>query len=1046
MMKFNEKYNHENFLDFLNHFLPKDFLEKEEDIVINKERYKEINKAKILGFSESLDLYVLEMDHARENDPRIAIATDAFKILADHWIHRALVVFKNQESDNYRFSFLTISLDLNDKNKAVKKYSNARRYSFYLGLNAKINTPTKFLIFKGKVTGLDDLKNRFSIEIVNKEFYKEISKLFIKLVGGSIYEGKKKIEFKSLLKLPSSEDKNKICLEFGVRLIGRIIFCWFLREKKSDQGKSLMPNDLLSLNAVKKNPDYYHKILEPIFFEVLNKQIKSRKDDFSGEPFSSIPYLNGGLFSPHDDDYYKRTNGDFQSQFHNTLVIPDVWLIKFFEVLETYNFTIDENTSFDEELSIDPEMLGRIFENLLAEINPETGESARKSTGSYYTPRVVVDYMVDESLLLYLKNQTQIDEEKLRTVISYDLNDDEETPLKDDEKEQIINALEKVKILDPACGSGAFPIGALQKIVFILQQTDPDGKLWFKKQTATANPEFRRDIEKKFSNNELDFIRKLGVIRNSIYGVDIQPIATEISRLRCFLTLIVDEVIKDSEENRGIKPLPNLDFKFVTANSLIGLPKIDDSPQQLLFDERKNIEKLRELMDEFFSVDEQSKYMLMNSFNRIQKDLIKQYFSEKDHLMYEQKKILSDLGDWDPFVHKTTNWFDPEWMFGIKDGFDIVIANPPYFRSRDLKKDLVDIYSSQYKLVQSGFDLATLFVELADKLINQTGIISFIVTNKIFSARYAIKLREYLIRNNRLNQIINLYSHLFESTPVETTILIITYNNKQLRYNNYLKKDKVLKIEPLFSIDPQNYLKLPNKIFIFPVSGIEKILLNKLSIFKNRISDFYNISAGYGITGIQNLLNKNKIDSQTPVYTGKCIWAYYNLEPEYYINRDHKFNTISDSSILIRELSTKNRATIIKGLSSGLVLNSITVVEAKSKIASKEVFLAIFNSLLFYKIYCLFYESTRTHSNLRFKSIYLNEIPFPDLAHDDGSKLIELVNNILDFTKNNNFANKSAIEGQIADLKNRIDQIVYELYGLTEEEIKIVEGGGTNEN
>src|SRR3989338_577318 len=123
-MKFSEVYNQEHFLQFLETFLPEDFVEKEEDIVIKKERYKEITKAKVLGFCESLDLHILEMDHSRENDPRITIATDAFKILADHWIHRALIIFTSKNSDNYRFSFLKITLDSNDKNKIIKKYSN----------------------------------------------------------------------------------------------------------------------------------------------------------------------------------------------------------------------------------------------------------------------------------------------------------------------------------------------------------------------------------------------------------------------------------------------------------------------------------------------------------------------------------------------------------------------------------------------------------------------------------------------------------------------------------------------------------------------------------------------------------------------------------------------------------------------------------------------------------------------------------------------------------------------------------------------------------
>jgi adenine-specific DNA-methyltransferase len=224
-----------------------------------------------------------------------------------------------------------------------------------------------------------------------------------------------------------------------------------------------------------------------------------------------IPYLNGGLFSQHEEDYYKLGNGE-QSIYHNTLIVPDTWIMGLFETLETYNFTIDENTSFDEELSIDPEMLGRIFENLLAEINPETGESARKSTGSYYTPRVIVNYMIDESLFLYLKEKTNIEESKLRSLISYDLEDDNINLVSDMEKNKVSQALGSVKILDPACGSGAFPIGALQKIVFILQQIDQDGQLWFKKQIQNTPIELRKVIEREFKEKNFDYIRKLGII------------------------------------------------------------------------------------------------------------------------------------------------------------------------------------------------------------------------------------------------------------------------------------------------------------------------------------------------------------------------------------------------------------------------------------------------------------------------------------------------------------------------------------------------------
>lgn len=732
-MQLNNDYQREDFITFLEKDLLTDF--KRDIRPVNVGDLSSLKNASYLGESKSLDLQVFEFLFEGSPNKRIALTKDAFLVMRSSAIFKALAIFYSSDKKDWRFSLMTATPGSTEKGKVVTSYSNPKRLSFFLGANAKINTPTKFLISKGKIKDFEDLQSRFSIEVVNKEFYKEISQAFTKLVNG-------------LLKLPSLQDKSQVNLEFAVRLIGRIIFCWFLREKKSKAGLPLMPKELLSLDAVNKNSDYYHKILEPIFFEILNKQADARITDFSKEPFLFVPYLNGGLFSPQTDDYYIRTNDDLQSQFHNTLEIPNNWFKEFFEILETYNFTIDENTSYDEELSIDPEMLGRIFENLLAEINPETGESARKSTGSYYTPRIIVNYMVDESLLLYLKEQTKINEEKLRALISYDLSDDSENPITAEEKEKIVDALDTVKILDPACGSGAFPIGALQKIVFILQQTDPDGKLWFKKQTATVNPEFRRDIEKKFSNNELDFIRKLGVIRNSIYGVDIQPIATEISRLRCFLTLIVDEAINDSEKNRGIKPLPNLDFKFVTANSLIGLPSSDSSSskaqQTEMFDDKSKIEDLKAIRERYFTASGLEREQLKTEFINAQEQLISELDSEHGFMSLFKAELTRKLYSWKPFMHKSAPWFDPEWMFGIKDGFDIVIANPPYVEEKGHKEMFREIKNSPLgkKFYLGKMNLFYFFFHMGLDNLHNSGLLAFITTNYYPTSSGAHKLRE----------------------------------------------------------------------------------------------------------------------------------------------------------------------------------------------------------------------------------------------------------------------------------------------------------------
>ena len=740
-MKLNENFDQSRFIDWLEELLP-DFRRNVKNVDIPKS-FSEVSKITSLGESSiGIMVFTIEMS----SDPtrrRVTITKDSFNVLKNHSVQNALIAYFCPKFGQWRLSLLTSTATW-ENGKVISKLSNLKRQSFVLGENAKIKTPSKYLA--GKVTDLADLKKRFSIEVVNKDFYREISTAFNSL--------------QSVLKLPDKEQKSQTNLEFSVRLIGRIIFCWFLREKRSEAGISLISDMVLSLEAAKNTKDYYHKLLEPLFFEVLNKPLETRNfDEFDKEPFTQTPYLNGGLFSAQYDDFYDRGRNDFQSKYHNTLVIPDKWFESFFETLETYHFTIDENTSYDEELSIDPEMLGRIFENLLAEINPDTGESARKSTGSYYTPRVIVDYMVDESLILYLKNKTKIPEEKIRALVSYDLDDDQTNPITQEEKEKIIDSLGKLKILDPACGSGAFPMGALQKIVFILQQIDPNAEIMHSMDLKQTPPEFRRHIQEEFSAGNYDYLRKLRVIRESIYGVDIQPIATEISRLRCFLTLVVDQAIKDDKPDRGIKPLPNLDFKFVTANTLIGLPKNENGVQQMgIYDNREKIERLKQIIDDYFNSSGIEREQLKAKFAQEQKALLREMEQEHGWSNIQKAELSNKLIDWEPFSHKTADWFDPEWMFGIKEGFDVVIGNPPYvnvFILSKIKRDKQE-YKKTYISAKGAFDLYVLFMEFGLMMCNEHGSVAYITPNKYLSAEYAVALRKLIVTKHQLYSFLDL--------------------------------------------------------------------------------------------------------------------------------------------------------------------------------------------------------------------------------------------------------------------------------------------------
>lgn len=1029
MINFNEKYHPENFLYFLRDFLPSDFTEKEEDIIIKKDRYKEITKAKILGFCESLDAHVLEMDHDHENDPRVTIATDAFKILADHWIHRALVIFKNKDSENYRFSYLTISLDQNDKNKIVKKYSNARRYSFYLGANAKIRTPEQQLTKKGKIKDAEDLLNRFSVEVVNKQFYLEVAKFFDELVSGKDQN----------LTLPSiSQDDANTRKSFAVRLIGRIMFCWFLKQKKSDNGQ-LIPDELLSSKIVSDN--YYHNTLEPLFFGVLNTAIDSR--DIRSDLFDKVPYLNGGLFNPQDDDYYELDRGTFASKHINTLKIKDVWFKNFFGLLETYNFTIDENTVFDQELSVDPEMLGRIFENLLAEINPGTGSSERKRTGSFYTPRQIVEYMIDQSIIEYLKTKTKIDDKKLSALASYDLTDDAEYPLEDNEKQEIISAIESLKILDPACGSGAYPIGALQKIVYILQQIDPDCKLWLEQKLKDVPELYKQKIIEEVKSNPFDYTRKLDVIKNSIFGVDIQPIAVDVSRLRCFLTLIVESEIDDTKPNRGIEPLPNLDFKFVCANTLIGLPKSENAG---LFDDHSGIAELSKIMSEYFSCNNQRKNEIKLKFINVQKEILEKTVSAFGKNTGE---LTLRLTTWNPFSNQSNSWFDPEWMFGLQEKFDIVIGNPPYVQIKQIPNYDKIIFKNLYESAVGRFNLFYFFIELVGSLAKKQGIVSFIVPDRLLLNTQCKELRNWLLNKKTILEIAAFDESVFDSAIVDSIILI--YKNEP-RVSRFVKVKNRVNIgninKNLAHLIPVEYFtNSPSQQFDLNYNKKDNELINKITEKTISLGKISETKDGI-IQGkvADKLFLKTPIDSDSKrllfgedIQRYKLIfndnWVNYKPEEMMALEVRRRGNGVRHglwlrnpeiferNKILTRQTADEIIATIDDdNYYYSNTLHGTTITDSKY---DPRYVLGLLNS----KLMTFYYRKITAESGKVFAQIkieILRKLPIKIADISRQEQIVNLVDKI----------NSSGIEK--SDVENQINEAVMDLYELNEEEKEII--------
>jgi len=544
----------------------------------------------------------------------------AKKILKDQQIYTAGIFIFYDAEGNFRFSLVYPEYTGDEK-----KWSNFRRFTYFVSADPTVTNKTfKQRIGGGDFSDLQKIKEAFSVEKVTREFYEAIANWYFWAIDNSRFPKDAEAE----------ENGRNISV---IRLITRIIFIWFMRER------GLVPKDLFdekSIPAILKDTSssestYYKAILQNLFFATLStkkteRQLRSkvrghkgknpdfgnqyvyRYHEYFRQPekikdlFAEIPFLNGGLFECLDDKPNDIYIDGFTATKKNQPEIPNLLFFSaekmanlnkhfgtkdkkykvrgLFDILSSFNFTIDENTADDQEVALDPELLGRVFENLLASFNPETATTARKATGSYYTPRGIVDYMVSESLKAYFKthlctighserSEESLDE-RLNKLFS---TSSDENPFSKVESENIVDLIESVKIVDPAVGSGAFPMGALHKMVFILNKVDPGNELWKQAQIKAAggitDPAIRRDtikrIEDFFQGKNADYGRKLYLIQRCIYGVDIQQIAVEIAKLRFFIALLVDEKIEPEKDNWGIEPLPNLDFKIMQGNSLI---------------------------------------------------------------------------------------------------------------------------------------------------------------------------------------------------------------------------------------------------------------------------------------------------------------------------------------------------------------------------------------------------------------------------------------------------------------------------------------------
>ncbi len=619
--------------------------------------------------------------------------------------------------------------------------------------------------------------------------------------------------------------------EHIIRLITRLLFVWFIKEK------GLVADELFIENRVRQllkdydsdNGDsYYRAVLQNLFFATLNTEIGERRfsrqnnadhRNFSvyryrnemADPdallqlFDRTPFINGGLFDCLDsfdstgaggvriDCFTDNPNHRRNYSISNRLFFGSDGLITLFN---RYKFTVEENTPADTEVALDPELLGKVFENLLAAFNPETRESVRKQTGSYYTPRAVVDYMVDEALVASLAEKAVPDDgdadwlqERLRYLLDYTDGKDALDFFEEEERKEIINAIAELRVLDPAVGSGAFPMGMLHKLTLALRRLDPDNVIWEELQKKLARnrasvafdtpdqaerDEELQEISATFQRyRDSDFGRKLYLIQNSIYGVDIQPVATQIAKLRFFISLAIEQQpTQEANDNYGIKPLPNLETRFVAANTLLTLERATQIPLG-------GQNKLTELNDQL----RQNRERHFNAGNRSEKlRLRKEDTRLRDILAKELRRAgmsVSDsnkLAQWDPYnQNATADWFDAEYMFGVARGFDVVIGNPPYVQLQKNGGELRRLYQNcGYETIASRGDVYQLFYEKGCQLLaSQQGILAYITSNSWLKAEYGKSTRLYFSEQHTPFQLLDMGKDVFESAIVDASILLL---------------------------------------------------------------------------------------------------------------------------------------------------------------------------------------------------------------------------------------------------------------------------------
>ena len=1008
---FDNKFEMNNFLNFLKEAFPKIELKNDKKI-ISKEFKPFIDSAFDLGVykagsnmnSNFLRVFVVKLKKSSSlTNARTMQRNLIAKFLKNGLITSALVAFYDDFSDNWRLSFVKVEKKLvRTKTRRLRpliKLSPPKRFSFLVGNEKNHTCKSRFfnLIKNVEVPNLMDIEDVFSVETVTDEFFDEYKRLYLDLKDSLDEVREEEPNVDENLKVNNIESA-----DFAKKLMGQLVFIYFLQKKgwlglKPGDTCGSGPKDFLRKLFNKEYIDYnnfFNEILEPLFYSGFSEDVP---DNHYSKFGFEVPFLNGGLFEPINGYSWEATD----------IVLKNDIFSEILDTFDKFNFTIKEDEPLEKEVAVDPEMLGKVFENLMEVI-------ARKKNGAFYTPRYIVHYICKETLISYLNENSNVPKDDLIEFINngdvalesiirnkQEILANSRNPTKIklpdsiiENSDQLNRLLENIRIVDPAVGSGAFPVGMMNEIVRIRQ-------ILF-----LLN---ERDI------NIYDF--KKQTIENSLYGVDKDYSATDITKLRFWLSLIVDE--DDVDDINDIQPLPNLDNNIRCGNSLI-------SPNDLDLEELSS--------EEIFEI---------NPFD----------WNEQFSEIFEE------------------------------GGFDAVIGNPPYVNISNMPSNQKEILKSNYESGSQGrFDLYVLFIEKAINLLNDGGAHGFIVPDKLCNQKYATNIRNMMLNVN-MQKIVDLRTiNVFKGASVKNIVYILKKDSASQKLDIFkpTKEDidnKILEKNG-FTTKQEFYSTIPQYMFRLDYRKEYKPIIDKIDDNSIKLKEICHCQYGFQPGDLSKFtfnLNENpERKNEHPDEVIKKFIKGRNIKP-YYIDftDDYVFylpeklhrpafkELFEYPKIVISEISKNIEATFDENKFYGnekvvhvlpwkyMMLVDEKIInrrgiqfDEKNITNSEEYCLKYILPLLNSKIMQFYFKITLSDDinvypdNVKELPILIADNVNKKTFRDYCNKMLELTEILVSCKTPNQ---KNIFRMQINKINDEINQLIYELYNLTDEEIAVVE-------